>query len=160
MRRDRKDFESLLRENGISVTPQRLAVLAVLSERGDSHLTAEEIYALAKRVRPGIGLATVYRTIQVLLELKIINRICLDDGSVRYELGRAYGERDGQHHHLVCVKCGRVVSFDGKLPEDFLRQAGRQTGFQLFDYDVKLYGYCPECKMNLSVKKKKQEEIF
>lgn len=146
MQLDKKGFEELLREKGLKVTAQRIAVLSALSDRPDSHLTAEEIYELVKVSSPEIGLATIYRTIQILLELKIIDRIYLDDGYVRYELGHVYEDEDSHHHHhLVCVKCGRVMSFQGDLLEEFEKRIEKETGFQIQDHDVKLYGYCVNC---------------
>lgn len=146
MQLDREGFEKLLREKGLKVTTQRLAVLTVLSQKPDSHLTAEEIYDLVKVSNPEIGLATVYRTIQMLLELKIIDRINLDDGYVRYELGHVYEDEDSHHHHhLICIKCGRVMSFQGDLLEEFEKRIEDKTGFQIQDHDVKLYGYCADC---------------
>jgi len=146
MQLDRDGFEKLLREKGLKVTAQRMAVLSALSGEPDSHLTAEEIYNLVKAGSPEIGLATVYRTIQILLELKIIDRIYLDDGYVRYELGHVYEEEDGHHHHhLICVKCGKVRSFQGDLLEEFEKRMEEKTGFQIQDHDVKLYGYCEDC---------------
>ena len=147
MRLDREGFESLLRGKGLKVTAQRIAVLSVLSEKPDSHLTAEEIYDLVKAGSPDIGLATVYRTIQMLLELNIIDRIYLDDGYVRYELGHVYEDEDSHHHHhLICVKCGRVMSFQGDLLETFEMRMEEETGFQIQDHDVKLYGFCRDCR--------------
>ncbi len=146
MQLDREGFEKLLREKGLKVTTQRLAVLTVLSQKPDSHLTAEEIYDLVRVSNPEIGLATVYRTIQMLLELKIVDRIYLDDGYVRYELGHVYEDEDSHHHHhLICIKCGRVMSFQGDLLEDFEKRIEEKTGFQIQDHDVKLYGYCTDC---------------
>ena len=146
MQLDREGFEKLLREKGLKVTTQRLAVLTVLSQKPDSHLTAEEIYDLVRVSNPEIGLATVYRTIQVLLELKLVDRIYLDDGYVRYELGHVYEDEDSHHHHhLICIKCGRVMSFQGDLLEDFEKRIEDKTGFQIQDHDVKLYGYCTDC---------------
>ena len=145
MQLDREGFEKLLREKGLKVTTQRLAVLTVLSQKPDSHLTAEEIYDLVRVSNPEIGLATVYRTIQVLLELKIVDRIYLDDGYVRYELGHVYEDEDSHHRHLICIKCGRVMSFQGDLLEDFEKRIEDKTGFQIQDHDVKLYGYCTDC---------------
>ncbi|MBS6397043.1 MAG: transcriptional repressor [Clostridiales bacterium] len=146
MQLDREQFADLLREKGLKVTTQRLAVLTALSQKPDSHLTAEEIYELVKVSNPEIGLATVYRTIQLLLELKIIDRIHLDDGYVRYELGNVYEQEDGHHHHhLICVKCGRVMSFQGDLLEAFEKKMEEKTGFRIQDHDVKLYGYCGDC---------------
>ena len=147
MQLDREGFESLLRGKGLKVTAQRIAVLSVLSEKPDSHLTAEEIYDLVRVGSPDIGLATVYRTIQMLLELKIIDRIYLDDGYVRYELGNVYETEDSHHHHnLICVKCGRVMSFQGDLLEAFEMRMEEETGFQIQDHDVKLYGLCKDCQ--------------
>ena len=147
MQLDRKGFENLLREKGLKVTTQRVAVLSVLSMEPDSHLTAEEIYDKVRVSSPDIGLATVYRTIQILLELKIIDRIHLDDGYVRYELGHVYeDEVSHHHHHLICVKCGRVMSFRGDLLEEFESRIERETGFQIQDHEVKLYGYCTDCQ--------------
>lgn len=146
MQLGREGFENLLREKGLKVTNQRIAVLSALCSRPDSHLTAEEIYELVKVKSPEIGLATIYRTIQILLELKIIDRIYLDDGYVRYELGHVYEDEDGHHHHhLVCIKCGRVMSFQGDLLEEFEKRIEGKTGFQIQDHDVKLYGYCTDC---------------
>lgn len=153
MQLDRAEFENLLREKGLKVTTQRLAVLTALSQGTDSHLTAEEIYELVKTSNPDIGLATVYRTIQLLLELKIIDRIHLDDGYVRYELGHVYEDGDSHHHHhLICVKCGRVMSFQGDLLDEFEKKMESKTGFQIQDHDVKLYGYCADCLKEVNVK--------
>lgn len=153
MQLDREGFANLLREKGLKVTTQRLAVLTALSQKPDSHLTAEEIYELVKLSSPDIGLATVYRTIQMLLELKIIDRIYLDDGYVRYELGHVFEDEDSHHHHhLICVKCGRVMSFQGDLLEEFEKRMEEQTGFMIQDHDVKLYGYCTDCLKDVNVK--------
>lgn len=153
MQLDQDKFAGLLREKGLKVTTQRLAVLAALSMKQDSHLTAEEIYDLVKVENPDIGLATVYRTIQMLLELKIVDRIYLDDGYVRYELGHVYEDEDSHHHHhLICIKCGRVMSFQGDLLEEFEKKMEEKTGFWIQDHDVKLYGYCMDCQKDVDVK--------
>ena len=100
--------KDLLREKGLKVTSQRLMVLNILSTHGDEHLTVEEIYDLAKEESPEIGLATIYRTVQVLLELHVIEKVTFDDGFARYELN---GEETGsghRHHHAICTQCGKV----------------------------------------------------
>ena len=81
---DREAFKRLLKEKGLKVTRQRLVVLEILAENPEEHLTAEEIYERVKADNPDIGLATVYRTVQLLLELELIDRINLDDGFARY----------------------------------------------------------------------------
>ena len=143
---DREEFIALLKNKGLKVTNQRLLVLEALAACPDRHLTAEEIYEIIKTDCPEIGLATVYRTIQLLLELQLIDRINLDDGFVRYEIGNGKeGGTKHRHHHLVCRKCGRVISFQDDLLEELEDKIVKTTGFQVMDHEVKLYGYCKEC---------------
>ena len=143
---DREEFIALLKSKGLKITNQRLLVLETLAACPDRHLTAEEIYENIKADCPEIGLATVYRTIQLLLELHLIDRINLDDGFVRYEIGNE--REDGskhRHHHLICRKCGKVLSFQDDILEELEEKIVKTTGFQVMDHEVKLYGYCKEC---------------
>ena len=110
-------FRKLLREKGLKVTNQRLRILEVLESSPNRHLTAEEIYRQVKDTCPDMGLATVYRTIQLFLELQLIDRIDLNDGLVRYEIGEA-GQTKHRHHHLICRACGKVQAFEDDLLEE------------------------------------------
>ena len=83
----KEQFRQMLKEKGLKVTNQRLLVLEVLAENRDRHMTAEDIYEMVKEDYPEIGLATIYRTVQLLLEMQLVDRISLDDGCVRYEIG-------------------------------------------------------------------------
>ena len=143
---DREQFKQLLKEKGLKVTNQRLMVLQALAACPDRHLTAEEIYEMVYTDYPEIGLATVYRTIQLLLELCLIDRINLDDGFVRYEIGNVgLGTAKHHHHHLICRNCGKVISFKDDLLEELEEKITKTTGFHVMDHEVKLYGYCSEC---------------
>ena len=143
---DREGFKALLKSRGLKVTNQRLLILEVLAACPDRHLTAEEIYEIVKADCPEIGLATVYRTIQLLLELHLVDRINLDDGFVRYEIGSATeSESKHLHHHLICNKCGKVLSFQDDLLEELEGKIMKTMGFWVVDHEVKLYGYCKEC---------------
>ena len=143
---DREGFKALLRSRGLKVTNQRLLILEVLAACPDRHLTAEEMYEIVKADCPEIGLATVYRTIQLLLELHLVDRINLDDGFVRYEIGSATeSESKHRHHHLICNKCGKVLSFQDDLLEELEGKIMKTMGFWVVDHEVKLYGYCKEC---------------
>ncbi|WP_099468892.1 Fur family transcriptional regulator [Konateibacter massiliensis] len=143
---DKDGFKELLRQKGLKVTTQRVRVLEVLSNSPDKHLTAEEIYELIKVDFPEIGLATVYRTIQLLLELHLIDRINLDDGFVRYEIN-SHGDDSNKHHHhhLICVKCGKVLSFEDDLLDELEARIMDSVSFQVLDHEVKLYGHCKDC---------------
>ena len=139
-------LKDLLREKGLKVTSQRLMVLNILSAHGDEHLTVEEIYDLAKEESPEIGLATIYRTVQVLLELHVIEKVTFDDGFARYELN---GEETGsghRHHHAICTQCGKVYSLETDLLDTLEKQVFESLGFEVTDHEVKLYGLCSACR--------------
>ena len=152
-----EQFKALLRMNGLKVTNQRIAILEALSSRPGEHLTAEEIYDVVKKDYPDIGLATVYRTIQLLSELNLIDKLNLDDGYVRYEIGNKEKNENCHHHHLlICLDCGNIYAFQDDLLENLEEKIKETLGFKVVDHEVKLYGYCKECIKN---KGDKNEEI-
>lgn len=152
---DQDVFKDMLRNKGLKVTNQRMLVLEIMAERPGQHLTAEEIFELAKIRCPEIGLATIYRTVQVLVDLSVIDKVSFDDGFARYELGGLESESRHHHHHAICSRCGKVFSFEGDLL-DTLEQAIDDTmGFLVTDHEVKLYGYCKDCR---EMMKKEQEQ--
>lgn len=143
---EREQFKQLLKDKGLKVTNQRVLILEALASCPDKHLTAEEIYELVKVDYPEIGLATVYRTIQMLLDLNLVDRINLDDGYVRYEIGNRNADTSKHHHHhLICLSCNKVISFEDDLLEELEKKITDKEGFQIVDHEVKLYGYCKEC---------------
>ena len=157
---DRESFTQLLKDKGLKVTRQRLTVLEAIASSPEEHLTVEEIFALVKVGCPDIGLATVYRTIQLLNELHLIDRINLDDGFVRYEMGSASDcEQKHHHHHLICRKCGKVISFRDDLLEELEDKITATTGFSVVDHEVKLYGFCKECGGDL-IEEKREYQRF
>ena len=135
-----------LREKGLKVTRQRILVLSVLEQNCGSHMTAEEVYGQVSEDYPEIGLATVYRTLQLLLEMQLVDRINLDDGCVRYEIGELFeGEGKHHHHHLICKTCGTVLPFRDDLLDGLERHIEEKTGFHVLDHELKFYGQCREC---------------
>ena len=146
MPNNQEQFKALLRTNGLKVTNQRIAILEVLNNRPGQHLTAEEIYDCVREEYPDIGLATVYRTIQLLSELNLIDKLNLDDGYVRYEIGaKNHEDSSHHHHHLICLECGSVYAFQDDLLENLEDRIKDTLGFEVLDHEVKLYGHCKEC---------------
>ena len=145
-KRGNEEFKALLRENGLKVTSQRVAILEVLQERPGQHLTVEEIYDLVRKQYPETGLATVYRTVQLLSELNLIDRLSLDGGYARYEIGKAREGSGHRHHHLICLNCGALTSFEGDLLETLESNIEDSCGFQVVNHDVKLFWYCKNCR--------------
>ena len=143
-----KQFIEILKSKGLKITNQRLLILEVLANANGKHYSTEEIYDLVKLTYPEIGLATVYRTIQLLLDLEIIDKINFDDGFVRYELSEQLENNSSkhQHHHLICKACGQVFSFKEDLLELLEEKIKKEMGFQISNHEVKFYGYCKSCQ--------------
>src|SRR5690625_7749213 len=96
-----------LHSKSYKLTPQREATLRVLLEENEEHLSAEEVFLLVKDKAPKIGLATVFRTLELLSELTVIDKKSFGDGVSRYHVRSDVAEHI--HYHIVCIECGSVV---------------------------------------------------
>jgi Fur family transcriptional regulator, ferric uptake regulator len=133
-----------LKKKGYKLTPQRRAIVDIIIQNAGSHLTTEELYDLVKTECPEIGLATVYRTVQLLEELGVVSKLDLNDGCYRYELVRE--DENHQHHHLICSQCGKVIEVQGDLLEVLEHEIESKYDFKIKNHSVKFYGICSECK--------------
>jgi Fur family ferric uptake transcriptional regulator/Fur family peroxide stress response transcriptional regulator len=122
----------------LRLTPQRRAVLTVLQEAHD-HPTAQEVFERVRVSAPGIGFATVYRTLNLLVGAGQALELSLGHSSARYD---ANVER---HDHLVCIGCGRASDLPTALPAEALAQVARASGFSVTSYDLQFRGHCPDC---------------
>lgn len=155
---DEDRVKRLLRKHGLKVTSQRLLVLDIVASHPDAHLTAEEIHDLARENGPEIGLATIYRTVQVLTELHVINKVNFDDGLTRYELNEEDAAPRHRHHHAICRGCGKVYSLRADLLDALEKQVMESVGFLVTDHEVKLYGLCRECQAGARDNKNEKNE--
>ena len=103
-----------LQSQGYKLTPQREATVRVLLENEEDHLSAEDVFMLVKDKAPEIGLATVYRTLELLSELHVVEKMNFGDGVARYDLRTDNNKH--HHHHLICVQCGTM----SEILEDWL----------------------------------------
>lgn len=103
-----------LQSQGYKLTPQREATVRVLLENEEDHLSAEDVFMLVKDKAPEIGLATVYRTLELLSEMHIVEKMNFGDGVARYDLRTDSNKH--HHHHLICVQCGTMT----EILEDWL----------------------------------------
>jgi Fur family ferric uptake transcriptional regulator len=138
-------LEGYLRERDLKMTGPRRTVLEVFLGIED-HVTAEELFDAVRKVDPGIGQATVFRTIKLLEEAGLARAACRDEGPRSFE--HAY--RHEHHDHLVCVDCGAIVEF---VSSDIERAQG--AVYQAHDYEpaghsLELYGRCPSCRKALN----------
>ena len=143
-----------LHAQSYKLTPQREATVRVLLEREEDHLSAEDIYLLVNEKAPEIGLATVYRTLELLSELKIVDKVNFGDGVSRYDL-RKEGAKHF-HHHLVCIECGSVEEIEEDLLEDVEKIVQKDWGFQVKDHRLTFHGICRQCQ-HVLVKTSKAE---
>ena len=132
--------ETRLRAAGKRVTAQRRLVLDVLSA-AERHLDASEIYERAHDRDPRLSLATVYRTLNALVESGVVRQLHLADEHHHFEL-----DRQDRHAHLVCSVCGRIWEVDGAELARAAKEAGRQFGFQVATARVEVIGLCAECR--------------
>lgn len=134
------------------LTPQREATVRVLLEHEDDHLSAEDVYLLVKDKSPDIGLATVYRTLELLTELKVVDKINFGDGVSRYDL-RQEGA-DHFHHHLICIECGAVDEIQEDLLGDVEKIVEHDFNFKIKDHRLTFHGICWRCHDKVEIEQK------
>lgn len=129
-----------LRDAGYKVTPPRLAVLEVIEQKGE-HLNPNEILEQAREIHPTLGRATVYRTLELLTQLGIVRPIFVG------ESGPTYIRADGNHHHIVCAQCGRVVDFDQCVVDQMTHDLAERFDFRITSHLLEFYGVCGDCRL-------------
>lgn len=130
-------------------TVPREAILDLLS-RTSKHLSAKEIYALLYRMYPGIGLTTVYRTMDLLARTGLINKLDIGDGQSRYEFKSS--KKEEHHHHLICTNCEKIIDYSDFVEEELElvkkteKNLSKKFNFIVKDHNIEFYGLCEKCK--------------
>lgn len=138
------ELRAYIAENGMKSSRQRELIAGIFFESGD-HLRVEELVERVREKEPGIGQATVYRTMKLLTQCGLAEAHQFADGHVRYEMVAA---PEAHHDHIICGDCGRIVEFfDEELEAHQVRIATDQ-GFELRQHRMELYGKCvtPNCE--------------
>ena len=138
------------RNFGARVTQPREIVINILNNT-EGHLSASDIYVQAHQQNPSIGLTTVYRPLDILTQMGIVQKFDFGDGRARFELA---GSPDGKghHHHLVCLKCKRIIDYSDMMKEekDFLKKLEKELeekyDFSIMDHMIRFHGICSECR--------------
>ncbi len=137
-----QDFHRLIREMGVKVTRQRLAILKCFSQ-ATLHMTAQEVFDEVKKLFPEIGFATVYRFLKQMSEKGLAQEVRLGGLPARYEL------HSSKHHdHLTCNSCGKIVEFENAEIERLQSIVAKEFGFKLHGHLLELYGLCKTCQGN------------
>jgi Fur family peroxide stress response transcriptional regulator len=132
-------LEAKCRERGLPVTIQRRVIFDALLGR-DDHPTIDQIYEDVRDRIPGVSRTTVYRTLETLAALGVAKKTSHVDAVARFDGNVEH------HHHLVCVRCAKVVDFDDPALSSVALPDARRTGFDIVDFSVYLEGVCRECK--------------
>ncbi len=120
-------------------TRQRRAVAALLNDL-NAFASAQELHELLEDRGERVGLSTVYRNLQSLVDAGDIDALRGDDGETRYRMCSS-----GHHHHLVCRSCGRTVEVEGPTVERWADRVSAEHGFTQVSHQLEIFGNCPDC---------------
>lgn len=142
---DTSEAIRFLRADGRRITQERRLLLRIIEK--NSHLDAAEIYELARKENPKISLSTVYRTVNLLRGLGLVEASPLGEDHYHYEV------RLQEHYHLICLGCNKVVEIP---PSDAIKQLGEERGFEIVGVKLEIFGYCKECREKRAFNKRKR----
>ncbi|AJC86001.1 Fur family transcriptional regulator [Campylobacter sp. RM16704] len=134
-------FKKILKDNGLKYTKQREILLKTLYN-SDIHYTPESLYVEIKRKNPelNVGIATVYRTLNLLEESGMATSISFGASGKKFELANK-----PHHDHLICKSCGKIVEFENSIIEQQQMLIAKEYNFKLTGHLMQLYGLCPQC---------------
>ena len=132
--------KKIIRDLGLKLTQQRLAILEVI-RNGPTHFTAQEVFEIVNENNPEIGFATVYRFLKKLSEQNFVSEVRMGGMPARYE----WSARE-HHDHLTCIRCGKIVEFENQKIEDLQEKIAEEHGFILTHHILELYGVCKDCQ--------------
>lgn len=128
----------ILNKAGMRVTNQRALILEIIRQ---GHLDADEIYRRAKEKEPRLSLSTVYRTLQKLKQLGLVEELHFDEEHHHYE-----AKPSAEHYHLVCLGCGRVIELRQPLSDFIKKNVAEAKDFDILETEVRVTGYCARCR--------------
>jgi Fur family peroxide stress response transcriptional regulator len=129
-----------LKKLDFRLTPQRLAVLKILA-KSDGHPSVEDIYRQVKPGFPTTSLATIYKTVNLLKEIREVVELDFGGQSNRYDGNKPY-----PHPHLICTKCKTIVDPDVETLAELSEELAKKTGYEIVNHRLDFYGICPRCK--------------
>lgn len=129
-------------QQGHKWTGQRREIVEVLDGAQSRHLSAEELHGMLQARGIKIGLATVYRTLELMVRVELLHKLQFGDNRSRFEVA----DEDHHHHHLVCNNCGKVFEVSMDLLEELEHKIEEDYDFSIFGHHLKFYGMCSACK--------------
>ncbi len=133
-----------LHNGGRRLTPQRRKILELFEKIGlGRHLSAEDVHHQLLDAKTRVSLATIYRTLRLLVEMGFLHELELSEGGHRFELS---SDDLPDHHHLVCVRCGRTEEFESEHVLKAGMEAAQKNGFKLLESTLNVRALCPKCQ--------------
>ncbi len=132
-----KTDQKALKAAGMRVTHQRALLLEIIRQ---GHMDADEIYRQAREKGQRLSLSTVYRALQAFKKLDLVEELHFDETHHHYQ-----GKPTTEHHHLVCLGCGRVVEFQYPLSRYIKGNIPESRDFDITETEIRLTGYCAKC---------------
>src|SRR4030042_534606 len=135
---------------GYRITLPRQMIIELLN-RTTAHLSAEDVYLEVHKMHSDIGLTTVYRTLELLVQMGIVLKFDFGDGRARYELAETSKGRK-HHHHMVCTNCGRIIDYADFIDEEIELLSRTEKGlskkfnFEITNHLIQFYGLCDRCR--------------
>ena len=133
-----EELVATLREDGFRITPQRIAIVDYLLKT-DEHPSAEHIHKTIRKRFPMVSLSTVYKTLELLKEKKLVNEIEVD-GEARFDA------HTDEHINLVCMNCGKIEDIDEDSIKEIQQKASRKSKYLILKSSFECCGYCSNCK--------------
>ena len=140
-------LKKVFRDNQLKATPQRVDVLKLLMT-SEEHLDAEEIYQRLLKKKKNVSRATIYRTLEVLVEHEFVRKLDFGDGRMRYEQNQ---NPDDHHDHMVCQVCGKVIEFYNPRLEALQESIAGEHQFVMLSHTMHIYGLCADCADGIEV---------
>jgi len=140
MEKEEAVLKNHISRHNLKVTKERSAVLRAFLD-SERHITAEALYRKMKDDGSSIGLATIYRTLNLFCESGLAEQRQFGDGQARYEL--IYNVN--HHDHLICQECQRIIEFQNEEIEALQKKVAKKNDFKIFSHKLELYGLCSNC---------------
>lgn len=136
-----RNLAQSLKKAGFKATPARLAVIEVL-ENEPGHLSHTQILEKGRKIYPKLSRATVYRTMELLVNLNLMRPLYLNDPTQRFV------SASGGHHHLVCTRCDTTIEFDHCTADRMASELSQKHDFQIRNHLLEFQGLCAACRQN------------
>ena len=135
-------FISYLRENGYLITRQRKRIAEIIFNT-PGHLSVEDIQGLLRKNKVSASIASIYRTIDVMIKSELVVQHRFGKRFKRFEAVR----QEKHHDHLVCIRCGKVFEFSNQEIENLQLEVARERDFTITSHKLDIYGYCSKCRV-------------